>query len=97
MIDLQGIAKSPPTFFGIADLQRPADQPNAAAASARKMTHRLVCALVIVSDHRVFCELRVGSHDQNEGGIHLFDHLPQSWAEIASCLGEQNPVHPFGE
>ncbi len=61
------------------------------------MTNRFISSLIVVGDHRVFREFRVGAHHQNEWNIHFFDHLPQRRPEIFGCLGQQNSVHPFRE
>src|SRR5205807_1815633 len=71
LADLKGMAKTSPAFFGIADFQRTTHEANAAAASPRQMTDRLVRALIIVADHRILGQLWIGAHDQNERNIDL--------------------------
>ena len=57
--------------------KRTAYQADATAPSSRKMAHGFICTLIVVTDHGVFRQLRIGSHDQDERNVHLFNHLPQ--------------------
>src|SRR5579872_5483343 len=92
---VESIAKSAEALFCIADAQRTADEPDAFASGAREMTHSFVCALVVVADDGVFCELWVRAHEQHERNVYVGDGLPQRRLKISGRFGEHDSVDAF--
>src|SRR5262249_7237255 len=91
----QGVVKTLPTRLGIADLQRSADQADAAPAGSRQVANGIVGALVVVRDHGIVRQLWIGAHHQNEWYAHVPDHLPQRRTEVLHAFGEQDPIYPL--
>jgi len=77
VVHFQSVAKPSKALLGIADLQRAADEADAPPAGTGQVAHSLVGTLIIVTDHRVFRQLRIGAHHQDKRNVDFFDHLAQ--------------------
>src|SRR4029077_13994262 len=90
---LQSVAKALPASFGIADFQGAADQSDAAPAPSCQAEYRLIGSLIVIGDHSVSSQLRIGAHPQNEWDVHLLNHLAHSGTEVFGSFREQDPVY----